>query len=83
MQVTTMATLGLNDADPRFQDFTGLSLFRLYLTILIDTQVFLTAAGYSGASAQYALPDPPFVYDKWTVAPFSVLPFYLRCMCRF
>jgi hypothetical protein len=46
------------------------------------TLVFQTAAGFSSASAQYALPDPPFSsYDKWTVAPFSVLKIFTSVAC--
>ncbi|KAG6841001.1 hypothetical protein C0991_002781 [Blastosporella zonata] len=42
--------------DPQFQDLT----------------TFVTAAGFASASVLYNLPDPAFIHDQYTIAPFEV-----------
>ncbi|KAJ7068060.1 hypothetical protein C8F01DRAFT_1116696 [Mycena amicta] len=37
-----------------------------------DLTIFLTAAGYASASVGYNLPEPPFVFDTYTVTPFEI-----------
>ncbi|KAF7301472.1 Non-specific serine/threonine protein kinase [Mycena indigotica] len=37
-----------------------------------DLTIFLTAAGYASASVGYNLPEPPFVWEDYTVTPFEI-----------
>ncbi|KAG6917776.1 hypothetical protein DXG01_001181 [Tephrocybe rancida] len=37
-----------------------------------DLTSFVTAAGFASASVLYSLPDPPFVHDQYTIAPFEL-----------
>lgn len=37
-----------------------------------DLNVFVAAAGYADAAVIYALPDPPYVSDTWSIAGFTV-----------
>jgi hypothetical protein len=50
-----------------------LSMLNKSVADVLLSAVFVTAAGFASASALYKLDDPPFVFDDYTIAPFSVL----------
>ncbi|CAK5276022.1 unnamed protein product [Mycena citricolor] len=70
--LNTISTVGLNQST-QFNDLTG-----EYCPTdpararLIETSVFLTAAGYASATVGYNLQEPPFVFGTYTVTPFNL-----------